>query len=75
MRFHEGRGGRALGYERDALRTWARRIADTWGPRDDVFAYFNNDAAGYAIKDAVTFAELAGTAGLSPTRVPSENAA
>lgn len=75
VRFHEGRGRRAPGYERDALRTWARRIADRWGPRDDVFAYFNNDAAGYAIKDAVTFAELAETAGLSPTRVPSEAAA
>jgi uncharacterized protein YecE (DUF72 family) len=75
VRFHEGRGSRAPGYERDALRTWARRIADTWGPRDDVFAYFNNDTAGYAIEDAVTFAELAETAGLSPTRVPSGTAA
>jgi uncharacterized protein YecE (DUF72 family) len=43
--------------------------------RDDVFAYFNNDTAGNAIKDAVTFAELAETAGLSPTRVPSGAAA
>jgi uncharacterized protein YecE (DUF72 family) len=41
-----------------------------WGPRDDVFAYFNNDAGGYAIRDAITFAGLAGQAGLNPARVP-----
>lgn len=75
VRFHQGRGSHAPGYERDALRTWARRIADLWGPRHDIFAYFNNDTAGWAVKDAITFAELAETAGLSPTRVPSRAAA
>lgn len=71
VRFHEGRGSRAPGYERDALRTWARRIADLWGPRHDVFVYFNNDTGGHAVRDAITFAELVEAAGLSPTRVPS----
>jgi uncharacterized protein YecE (DUF72 family) len=75
VRFHEGAGQQAPGYERDALRRWVARIAETWSPSEDVYAYFNNDAFGYAIKDAVTFAELARAAGLSPTRVPSADAA
>jgi uncharacterized protein YecE (DUF72 family) len=73
VRFHEGSGGlgvRRPGYATQALHTWVRRIADTWGPRADVYTYFNNDHGGYAIKDAITFASLAGNAGLLPTRVP-----
>ena len=46
-----------------------------WSSTDDVFAYFNNDTFGYAIKDAATFGEVAARAGLSPTRVPSTTAA
>ena len=75
VRFHEGQGPQAPGYTRDALRKWIARIAETWKPAEDVYAYFNNDAFGYAIKDAVTFAELASEAGLSPTRVPFGDAA
>lgn len=75
VRFHEGAGSHAPGYERDALQRWVARIAQMWSPSEDVYAYFNNDAFGYAIKDAVTFAELARAAGLSPTRVPSADAA
>ena len=70
VRFHEGAGPRAPGYERAALRRWIERLAETFTAEEDVYAYFNNDALGYAIKDAMTFAELAGEAGLSPTRVP-----
>lgn len=75
VRFHEGRGTHAPGYERDALRRWVAKVADTWGSAGDVYVYFNNDAFGYAIKDAITFAELAESAGLSRTRVPSAVAA
>jgi uncharacterized protein YecE (DUF72 family) len=75
VRFHEGTGTRAPGYERDVLRRWVARIADTWPPSADVYVYFNNDAVGYAIEDAIVFADLAKAAGLSPTRVPSTNAA
>jgi uncharacterized protein YecE (DUF72 family) len=70
VRFHEGTGDRAPGYARDVLQRWVATIAKTWSEREDVYVYFNNDAAGYAIKDALTFAELASAAGLSPTRVP-----
>ncbi|HKC19387.1 MAG TPA: DUF72 domain-containing protein [Candidatus Dormibacteraeota bacterium] len=75
VRFHEGLGAQRPGYRRDVLERWVRTIADMWAAREDVYVYFNNDTAGYAIKDATTFAELATTAGLSPTRVPSADAA
>jgi uncharacterized protein YecE (DUF72 family) len=71
VRFHEGKGPQAPGYERQALVRWVGRIAEMWDADAHVFVYFNNDAAGYAIKDAITFAELAGAAGLRTTRVPS----
>src|ERR1700704_499483 len=73
VRFHEGRGGPGItrpGYATQALAAWARRVAETWGTRDDVYAYFNNDHGGYAVRDAITFASLAQNAGLRPTRVP-----
>ena len=75
VRFHEGRGPRAPGYDRDVLRRWVERIAGMWSSGDDVYVYFNNDARGYAIRDAITFAELAEKAGLRPTRVPATDAA
>ncbi|TMB77029.1 MAG: DUF72 domain-containing protein [Chloroflexi bacterium] len=75
VRFHEGQGARAPGYEREGLRRWVSRIGETWPADADVFVFFNNDTAGYAIKDAIVFAELAEEAGLRPTRVPSAAAA
>lgn len=75
VRFHEGAGAHAPGYERAVLRRWVARIAETWSGRADVFVYFNNDTAGHAIRDAVTFAELAEASGLRPTRVPLPDAA
>jgi|SRR5579864_2312298 len=75
VRFHEGTGANAPGYERDALKRWVERIAERWAPDQDAYCYFNNDTAGYAIRDAMTFAELAEAAGLRPTRVPSALAA
>ena len=75
VRFHEGKGAHAPGYQRDVLRRWVDRIADMWPRRSDVYVYFNNDTAGYAIRDAVTFAELAETSGLRPTRVPATDVA
>ncbi len=71
VRFHEGSGPVAPGYERDALRRWVERIGETWTRDDDVYVYFNNDIAGYAIRDAISFAELAAASGLRPTRARS----
>jgi uncharacterized protein YecE (DUF72 family) len=71
LRFHQGRATPAPCYGRTALRAWAERLAELWGPDDDVFAYFNNDQGGCAVRDAHRFALAAGHAGLRPTRVPS----
>jgi uncharacterized protein YecE (DUF72 family) len=51
VRFHHGRRGRRGNYAESELRTWQRRIA-AWRSRVEVFAYFNNDWQGYAIKNA-----------------------
>jgi uncharacterized protein YecE (DUF72 family) len=71
VRFHEGSEPHAPGYERDALRRWVERIGETWTRDDDVYVYFNNDIGGYAIRDAISFAELAAASGLRPTRARS----
>jgi uncharacterized protein YecE (DUF72 family) len=75
VRFHEGRGSHPPGYAPSVLDRWAGRLAEMYPHGEDVYVYFNNDARGYAIRDAVVFARLASRAGLSPTRVPTTDAA
>jgi uncharacterized protein YecE (DUF72 family) len=49
VRFHQGtRDG--PDYRRDKLRRWAERIAEL--PAREVWAFFNNDQAGAAVRDA-----------------------
>ena len=69
VRFHQGRGQPRSCYGRTALETWADRIAQTWTREEDVFAYFNNDYSGCAVRDAIVFAQLGASRGLCPTRV------
>ncbi|MCL6671307.1 MULTISPECIES: DUF72 domain-containing protein [Streptomyces] len=70
VRFHQGRARAWPHYGRRALETWADRIARTWSPDDDVYAYFNNDPTGAAVQDAATFARAAGARELAVTRTP-----
>ncbi len=70
VRFHRGRGRPESCYGRAALATWAGRLAGLWPASADVFAYFNNDAHGCAVRDARRFATAVARAGLEPTRVP-----
>jgi uncharacterized protein YecE (DUF72 family) len=70
IRFHGGLSSPRGCYREDALAAWAERIRLGWRADADVFAYFNNDFHGCAPRDAGTFAELARSAGLSPTRTP-----
>jgi uncharacterized protein YecE (DUF72 family) len=70
VRFHGGRSRPPGCYTRDALATWVDRLAELWPATADVFAYFNNDFYGCALRDAVVFAELGEQAGLGATRVP-----
>jgi len=51
VRFHWGAGGRRDNYSERELATWARRLA-RWRRRVEVFAYFNNDWEGFAVRNA-----------------------
>jgi uncharacterized protein YecE (DUF72 family) len=67
VRFHEGGHGRAgADYRRDKLRRWADRIAGTHAR--DVYAYFNNDRTGAAVRDAATLMDLCEERGLDVVR-------
>lgn len=70
LRLHQGRATPSPCYGRAALASWARRLAEGWGPEADVFVLFNNDTRACAVRDARLFAAAARRAGLHPTRVP-----
>ncbi|PIM72264.1 DUF72 domain-containing protein [Streptomyces sp. JV178] len=70
VRFHVGRAHTWPHYGRQALTTWAHRIAATWPDSADVHAYFNNDPHAAAVQDAMTFARAARRTGLTVTRTP-----
>ena len=76
LRLHEGGARPWPRYGRQALRGWVRRIGATWPGGADVFAYFNNDQGGAAVRDAVAFAALARRGGrpVSRTEVPDADA-
>ena len=70
VRFHEGRATPSPCYGERALTTWARTLADLYGPECDVYAFFNNDPRGCAVRDTRRLAAAARRHGLEPTRVP-----
>jgi uncharacterized protein YecE (DUF72 family) len=70
VRFHEGQGRPRPCYSPQSLMRWVEELARLWGPAEDVFAYFNNDARCCAVRDAAVFARHAAEAGFEPTRVP-----
>jgi uncharacterized protein YecE (DUF72 family) len=70
LRLHAGRARPWPRYGRQALETWARRIAKTWPERCDVHVYFNNDPGGAAVRDAAAFARAAAARGRAVTRTP-----
>jgi uncharacterized protein YecE (DUF72 family) len=51
LRLHHGARGRRGNYSQAELRTWQRRIAQ-WRRRVEVYAYFNNDWEGFAVRNA-----------------------
>ncbi len=71
LRLHEGRAAPRPCYGPRALRSWVTRLGEAWPPGADVFAYFNNDPAGCAVRDAAIFGRFAARAGLEPTRTPA----
>jgi len=57
VRFHGTQGKYAGSYPAVALRTWARKI-DAWRRSRTAYAYFNNDAKGHAIQNALSLKEM-----------------
>jgi uncharacterized protein YecE (DUF72 family) len=51
LRFHHGSRGRHGNYSPSEIETWGRRISQ-WRRDTEVYAYFNNDWEGYAIRNA-----------------------
>jgi uncharacterized protein YecE (DUF72 family) len=54
--FNEKYGG---SYPKKILNAYAEKMASMLAAGKDVYAYFNNDAFGYALKDAVTLRKIA----------------
>ena len=69
VRFHEGAATWPC-YGRTALDRAARDIATAFAANDTVYAFFNNDPRGCAVRDARWFAAACERIGLEPTRVP-----
>jgi uncharacterized protein YecE (DUF72 family) len=59
IRFHYGSRGRGGNYSDRELQEWARRI-ESWRASADVYAYFNNDWNGYAVRNALSLRKLLG---------------
>lgn len=62
LRFHEGAASPWPSYGETSLRSWLGRVDAEWPRTADVYAYFNNDQRGAAVRDALRFRELAGAA-------------
>jgi uncharacterized protein YecE (DUF72 family) len=52
VRFHYGRRGRRGNYSKTELETWAKRF-EQWRRSVDIYAYFNNDWEGFAVKNGL----------------------
>jgi uncharacterized protein YecE (DUF72 family) len=52
LRFHHGTRGRLSNYSERELEEWAGRI-ERWATGVDVYAYFNNDRNGYAVRNGL----------------------
>jgi uncharacterized protein YecE (DUF72 family) len=56
VRFHYGSRGRNGNYSETELESWRARI-DEWRRQVEVYAYFNNDWLGYAVKNGLRLKE------------------
>lgn len=54
IRFHGAQQAYASSYSGEELEQWAERIQNYMCKGNDVFVYFNNDAYGYAVGNAMT---------------------
>ena len=70
LRFHAGRARPASCYTEAALATWAASAAELYGLTSSVYAYFNNDHSGCALRDAAVFGRLLSAEGVEVARQP-----
>jgi uncharacterized protein YecE (DUF72 family) len=59
LRFHRGSRGRRGNYSESELEEWALRI-EGWRRKVDVYAYFNNDWEGFAVRNGLWLRERLG---------------
>jgi uncharacterized protein YecE (DUF72 family) len=59
IRFHSGSRGLRGNYSESELEDWAQRLRE-WRKRVEVFAYFNNDWEGFAVKNGLRLKESLG---------------
>jgi len=71
LRMHEGRATPRPSYGRDALASWAKRIAQLWEDGSDVYVFFNNDPLGCAVRDGSRFARAVSRLQRAVSRVPA----
>jgi uncharacterized protein YecE (DUF72 family) len=58
LRLHGGEVLYGSNYSNKELTLWAKKIENWKSKRKDIFAYFNNDAYGFAIQNALTLKKL-----------------
>lgn len=58
FRFHGGEILYGSNYSEKELKEWASKAKYWMGKRKDIYAYFNNDAYGFAVKNAMRFRQL-----------------
>ena len=59
VRLHGRSGPEGPGYTDDSLRTWVRDLGRLFPADEEVLVFFNNDARGCAVYDALRFREIA----------------
>jgi len=70
VRFHAGTRGRRGNYSESELHEWAERIGGWSEAGIDVYAYFNNDWEGFAIRNGLRLRALLGCEPYAGARSP-----
>jgi uncharacterized protein YecE (DUF72 family) len=60
VRFHGRRKGHDARYSEEEMAAWAEKVTSWADEGLDVYCYFNNDVAGYALENARQLKEMAG---------------
>jgi uncharacterized protein YecE (DUF72 family) len=73
VRWHQGFGRPIPCYRKKDMTQWAETITEHWDPKETVYAFFNNDPEGCAIRDSIWFAEECSKLGWETSRVPTHD--